>query len=164
MQWLFSATDAFAICAIWSYNASSRTWNCFSPLLDGLEPICPATCFQDGVGYWIKANQACTLEISGVMGENGPFTPAEYPVYSSWNLMGFTSVNGLATSAYLESLATGSTSTALSAVGPVYVYDAQNHVWTRDPAMLWPGQGFWMNFKDTTDAKPPLSPVAYLSP
>jgi hypothetical protein len=148
MDLLFSLTSATTcIEAIWWYDASTTpgTWHIYIPGISD-----PTAYFVDGVGYWIKAEKPCTLEISGVLMENAPFTPREYPVYHSWNLMGFTGLDKMATDKYLESLASdthaGSASIA-SAVGPVWVYDAPSRTWERDPDFLWPFHGFWMNYK-----------------
>jgi hypothetical protein len=163
MDLLFSKTSAIdSIEAIWWIDpiddpASTEPlvekvdWHTYIPGIPD-----PTAYFRDGVGYWIKAEKACTLELSGVAMENAPFMPCEYPVHHSWNLMGFTSIGPMKTDEYLESLATdthydvitgsGSVSIA-SAVGPVWVYDAPSRTWLRDPDWLWPTQGFWMNYK-----------------
>jgi len=99
--------------------------------------------FNDGVGYWIKAEKPCTLELSGVEMENAPFLPAEYTVHPSWNLVGFTSIHEMATSDYFESLSAN----GINFYGPIWIYDAQWGAWTRDPANLWPGFGIWMYYK-----------------
>jgi hypothetical protein len=147
MEELFGKTSATdTIEAIWWYDAASKTWNHYIPLLDGTAP--QGKVFKDGVGYWIKAEKPCTLELSGVMMENAPFVPAEYPVYHSWNLMGFTSIGPMATADYLESLATTAGPMQLaSTVGPIWVYNAEFRTWIRNPGTLWPTNGFWMNYK-----------------
>jgi hypothetical protein len=159
MEQLFGYTSATdTIEAIWWYDAGSKTWNHYIPLVDGKTP--QGKYFTDGVGYWIKAEKPCTLELSGVVMENAPFVPAEYPVYHSWNLMGFTSVVPMLTSDYLESLATGPgtypSGSIASAVGPIWRYDAVARTWIRNPAMLWPTEAFWMNYKlgGTADLAP----------
>jgi hypothetical protein len=150
MELLFGKTSATdCIEAIWWYCAFSETWYSYIPTVN--DPPADSAYFRDGVGYWIKAEKPCTLEISGVMMENAPFVPAEYPVNHSWNLMGFTSIVPLKTEDYLESLATGPgtypSGSIASAVGPIWVYDAPTRSWTRNPDTLWPTQGFWMNYK-----------------
>jgi hypothetical protein len=150
MELLFGMTSATdTIEAIWWYDAEYRKWNHYFPLVDGTTP--QGKYFTDGVGYWIKAEKPCTLELSGVMMENAPFVPAEYPVYHSWNLMGFTSVYPMITADYLESLATGPSingyGSVASAVGPIWTYNAAARTWIRDPDMLWPTNAFWMNYK-----------------
>jgi hypothetical protein len=157
MDLLFSRTSAMdCIEAIYWYNASSGGWTYYIPGVSS-----PGAYFIDGVGYWIKAEKPCTIEISGVQMENAPFTPPEYPVYHSWNLIGFTSITQMNTTEYFESLNTGYIGanvpiTMSSAVGPVWTYDAKAGVWTRNPLVLWPGQGLWMNYKpaDTGDLAP----------
>jgi hypothetical protein len=150
MELLFGYTSATdTIEAIWWYDAETKTWNHYVPLVDG--KIDQGKFFTDGVGYWIKAEKPCTLELSGVLMENAPFVPAEYPVWHSWNLMGFTSIVPLKTEDYLESLATGPgtypSGSIASAVGPIWVYNADLRTWTRNPDTLWPTNGFWMNYK-----------------
>lgn len=155
MGWLFGMTSARdCIEAVWWYEDGK--WMSYIPLRDNTEGDGPY--FTDGVGYWIKAEKPCVLEISGVAMENAPFTPKEYPVHHSWNLMGFTSIGQMNTADYLESLATGTSATGpiASAVGPIWTYDAKSRSWTRDPAMLWPTNAFWMNYK--------LPDGAHLSP
>jgi hypothetical protein len=135
-----SATDTIE--AIWWYDG---TWHVYIPGVPD-----PTAFFTDGVGYWIKAEKACTLELSGVAMENAPFAPHEYHLRHSWNLIGFTSIeHGMPTDQYLESLATDTraSDSIASAVGPIWVYDAPSRSWTRDPAMLWPTHGYWMNYK-----------------
>ena len=154
MDLLFGMTAApECIEAIWYFGSG---WNLYVP---GVSPAAVPTSpnidtldmgfFKDGYGYWIKAEKPCTLEISGVAMENAPFIPAEYPVHHSWNLMGVTSVAGIATDQYLESLATGTSSSGsvASAVGPIWVYYAWAKMWVRDPTTLYPGEAFWMNYK-----------------
>jgi hypothetical protein len=156
MDLLFGKTSALdSIEAIWWIDpiddppteplVEKVAWHVYIPGIPD-----PTAFFRDGIGYWIKAEKACTLELSGVAMENAPFTPCEYPVHHSWNLMGITSICPIPTDEYLESLATdthaGSVSIA-SAVGPIWVYDAPSRTWTRDPDCLWPTQGFWMNYK-----------------
>jgi hypothetical protein len=139
MELLFGMTSATdTIEAIWWYDANTKKWNHYVPSVDGTTP--QGKFFEDGVGYWIKAEKPCTLEISGVMMENAPFVPAEYPVYHSWNLMGFTSIVPMDTADYLESIA--------GSAGPIWTYNAQWRVWIRNPAMLWPTNAFWMNYQD----------------
>jgi hypothetical protein len=150
MEELFGYTSACdTIEAIWWYDAASRIWNHYIPTVDGKTP--QGKYFRDGVGYWIKAEKPCTLELSGVMMENAPFVPAEYRVYHSWNLMGFTSLVPMKTEDYLESLATGPgtypSGSIASCVGPIWVWDAITRTWQRNPDTLWPTQGFWMNYK-----------------
>jgi hypothetical protein len=153
MDLLFGMTSATdTIEAIWWYDAGAKTWFNYIPGVSNTGAF-----FTDGVGYWIKAEKPCTLEISGVAMENAPFVPAEYRVYHSWNLMGVTSIRGINTADYLESLATGSgPSPVASAVGPIWVYYAKPRMWVRDPAMLWPTEAFWMNYKlgGTADLAP----------
>lgn len=163
MDMLFGMTAApECIEAIWYFGSG---WHLYVP---GVSPAAVPTSpnidtidmgfFKDGYGYWIKAEKPCTLEISGVAMENAPFVPAEYTVHHSWNLMGVTSVAPIATTNYLESLATGtsSSSSIASAVGPIWVYYAWAKTWVRDPAMLYPGEAFWMNYKldGTADLAP----------
>jgi len=160
---LFNMTSGSeSIEAIWYYTGGAEgDWNYYIPGVSRDTGQTTDATFRDGVGYWIKAEKTCTLEISGVTMENAPFVPPEYTVYSSWNLMGFTSVTPMATSSYLESLNTGyigagTPITIASSVGPVWVFDSSLRSWSRDPATLWPGQGFWMNYK--------LEGTAYLAP
>jgi hypothetical protein len=136
MDLLFKYTSATtSIEAIWWYTEG--VWHVYIP---GISAD-PTAYFTDGVGYWIKAEKACTLEISGVAMENGPFTPNSYELDGQkWNLVGFTSVNPMLTSDYLESTMG---STGIEAVGPIWVYSANSGTWTRDPSMLWPTQAFW---------------------
>lgn len=152
MKELFGTSGALdAIEAVWWYDSSVPIWYYYIPATGETNyPTAPT--FQDGVGYWIKAEKPCVLEISGVAMENAPFLPAEYKVHSSWNLMGFTSINPLTTADYLESLATGGDNGVMganlaSAVGPIWTYNAQFRGWIRDPNMLWPTNAFWMNYK-----------------
>jgi hypothetical protein len=155
MSLLFGKTSATdTICAIWWYDAESG-WQKYIPSMGESQPD---AMFRDGIGYWFKVEKPCTLELSGVMMENAPFLPAEYPVHHSWNLMGVTSVYPIATADYLESLATDTyrSDSIASAVGPIWVWNAQYRVWSRDPAWLWPTQGFWMNYK--------LPGTAFLAP
>ena len=148
MELLFGMTSATdTIEAIWWYDAENGKWNHYIPAVDGTTP--QGKYFKDGVGYWIKAEKPCTLELSGVAMENAPFVPAEYPVYHSWNLMGFTSILPMSIADYLESLATGAgPNPVASAVGPVWVYYAKYRGWVRNPSWgLWPTEAFWMNYK-----------------
>jgi len=157
MASLFGTTEAKdAIEAVWWYNNVTGKWADFIPSAPVGTPS-----FEDGVGYWIKAEKPCVIELSGVAMENAPFAPGEYLVSQSWNLVGFTSIYPMNTVDYLESLATGNTAGTLganlaSAVGPIWTYNAQFRIWTRDPGMLWPTNAFWMNSK--------LTATAYLSP
>jgi hypothetical protein len=161
MELLFGYTSATdTIEAIWWYNPENTAdpWSHYIPAVDGT--TAPGKFFRDGVGYWIKAEKACTLELSGVAMENAPFVPAEYRVSHSWNLMGFTSIYPMYTEDYLESLATGPgtypSQSIASAVGPIWVWNAVYRTWVRNPDMLWPTNGFWMNYK--------LPDFGYLAP
>jgi hypothetical protein len=116
----------------------------------------PTAYFRDGVGYWIKADKPCTLEISGVWLENGPFTPPTYSLTgNSWSLVGVTSLTGIQTSQYLESTMG---STAVEAAGPVWQYSnplmtnipAGIAGWQRDPTWVWPTQALWVYNKVPT--------------
>lgn len=142
-----SAQDCIEI--IWWYDGYE--WHNYIPGVTGDA----GDYFRDGVGYWIKAEKACTLEISGVLMENAPFMPPTYSVdEGDWNLMGFTSAVPLKTEEYLESLAVGD----MKFYGPIWTYDAKNGMWTRNPDMFYPGQGFWMFEKDYDDFDPVLAP------
>jgi hypothetical protein len=100
--------------------------------------------FTDGIGYWVKAEKPCTLEISGVEMENAPFTPPEYPVRVSWNLMGVTSIRGVTIDDYLQCLSAG----PVKLYGAVWVYYAWAGVWVRNPPWgLYPGEAFWVYYK-----------------
>lgn len=151
MDLLFGKTSAVGtIEAVWWYL--SGVWHVYIP---GVSAD-PTAYFRDGVGYWIKADQPCTLEISGVYLENGPFTPPTYSLKgNSWSLVGVTSINGIQTSQYLESTMG---STGIEAAGPVWEYNnplmtnqpASLAGWQRDPSMLWPTQAFWVYNKVPT--------------
>jgi hypothetical protein len=142
MDLLFGNTSAIdCIEAIWWYDNVGKVWSYYIP-----ETGAGAGFFKDGIGYWIKAEKPCTLEISGVEMENAPFTPPEYPVAASWNLMGVTSIRGIDTSEYLEALSVGD----LKFWGPVWVYYAKWGKWVRNPAMFWPTEAFWMYYKDNS--------------
>jgi len=140
MDKLFTAKSHDMIESVWWYTG---VWHVYIPGVSD-----PSAYFVDGVGYWIKAVKPCTLELSGVVMENAPFTPEKYTTVSGWNLMGVTSVNSITSSSYLESLG----GTAIKS--PVYVWDAKSQVWTRDPATLWPTQGMWLYTTVTTGLAP----------
>jgi hypothetical protein len=147
MKDLFGNTSATqTIEAIWWYAWNSSThqmqWYTYIPGTTKTNYN-----FTDGLGYWIKAEKSGTLEISGVLGENAPFTPAEYEVHASWNLMGVTETNGVSISDYLQGLSMGDASFA----GPVWVYYANTRTWVRNPSYgLWPTEAFWVYYKNNT--------------
>jgi hypothetical protein len=133
MSLLFGDTTSSDIEAVWWYNG---TWNVYIP-----GDVATAACFfRDGVGYWIKVEKPCTLEISGVWMENAPFTPPTYQLQNdSWNLMGVTSLSEVGISEYLSS------TSGSSVIGPVWVYYAWDGAWVRNPSWgLWPGEAFWV--------------------
>lgn len=159
MNLLFSQTDApGAIEAIWWYTpvpdataqsivSAPGTWHVYVP---GVSTD-PTAYFRDGIGYWIKADINCTIEISGVAMENGPFTPPTIPLAGeSWNLVGVTSITGIATTDYLEG--TMGYAGCLQAAGPIWEYNnplmtnqpAYLGGWFRDPSTLYPTQAFWV--------------------
>jgi hypothetical protein len=147
MSLLFGNTSATTcIEAVWWYD-SGGTWHHYIPGVDGSTDY-----FTDGVGYWIKAEKPCTLEISGVLMENGPFTPPTYKLTAqSWNLVGVTSIYGISIKDYLESVNSGDPA-YMSAAGPVWVYQAKYGTWYRNPSWgLWPGQAFWIYNKVPAD-------------
>jgi hypothetical protein len=149
MSLLFGNTSATTcIEAVWWYD-SLGTWHHYIPGVDGSGEN---GYFTDGVGYWIKAEKPCTLEISGVLMENGPFTPPTYKLRAlHWNLMGVTSITGMSIKDYLESVNSGDPA-YMSAAGPVWVYNAQYGYWIRNPPWgLWPTQGFWIYNKVPAD-------------
>jgi hypothetical protein len=140
MSLLFGNTSATTcIEAVWWYDCG--VWSHYIPGVDGSTDY-----FTDGVGYWIYAEKPCTLEISGVLMENGPFTPPTYTLApNSWNLVGFTSITPRSINDYLESINSGATSGYLSAAGPVWTYYAYCGTWFRNPSWgLYPGYGFWI--------------------
>jgi hypothetical protein len=143
-----SATDTIEV--IWWYNANSKTWDNYVP------GVTTGKNLTDGIGYWVKAEKPCTLEISGVEMENAPFMPPEILVYPSWNLLGFTSVRGMFIDQYLECLSIGSD----KFYGPVWTYYAYNGRWFRNPSWgLWPGEAFWVYYKNNTIlANPTIAP------
>lgn len=171
MNLLFNYTSATqTIEAIWWYTAdgkqadpyiNSDNWHVYIP---GVTDD-PDAYFTDGIGYWIKAEKPCTLEISGIFMENGPFTPPTYKLRANtWNLIGVTSVTGIKLADYLES--TRATSqTFIDATGPVYEYinpglNAQGTSvypswfpvnWIRDPEWVWPGRALWVYNKVPSD-------------
>jgi hypothetical protein len=132
-----SATDTIEV--IWWYDADTGTWDNYVPGVSANKN------FTDGIGYWIKAEKPCTLEISGVEMENAPFVPPEYPIYDSWNLLGYTSLTwGMQIDEYLECLSAGS----VKLYGPVWTYYAHNGRWFRNPPWgLNPGEAFWVYYK-----------------
>jgi hypothetical protein len=141
MELLFGNTSATdTIEAIWWYNASGGNWDYYIPGVTHAGKY-----FTDGVGYWIKAEKQGTLEISGVIMENAPFVPPEYPVYDSWNLMGVTSIWGVSIDDYLECLRVGD----VKLYGPVWVYYARYRAWVRNPSWgFYPTEAFWVYYKD----------------
>jgi hypothetical protein len=159
MDLLFGKTSATdCIEAIWWYDAGAPAAD---PMIDGawtvyVPGVTTGGYFRDGPGYWIKAEKPCTLEISGVFMENGPFTPPTYRLNgNTWSLVGVTSVTGIRLDDYLESTMG---STAIEAVGPAWMYinpglnaDGTSVYpswlqteWIRNPQMLYPGQAFWV--------------------
>ncbi|HML03708.1 MAG TPA: hypothetical protein VK487_10130 [Candidatus Bathyarchaeia archaeon] len=139
MYLLFGKTGAGCIEAVWWYVDGN--WNVYVP---GVTAPSNTSLFQDGLGYWIKAEKPCTLELSGVWLENGPFTPPTYELYAqSWNLIGVTTTTGISIADYLASTASGFTSGACA--GPVWVYYAYMNAWVRNPSWgLYPGEAFWV--------------------
>jgi hypothetical protein len=139
MKLLFGYTSARdCIEAIWWFDAGS--WHVYVP---GVGSDIADPRFTDGRGYWVKAEKPCTIEISGVFMENGPFTPPLYVLKSnSWTLMGVTSIRGIMINDYLESV---SGSEYIKAAGPVWVYYARAGIWVRNPSWgLWPTEAFWV--------------------
>jgi hypothetical protein len=141
MKLLFGETSAVScIEAVWWWNGTN--WFCYVPQtntaveFDGTKTTTVTGYFTAGQGYWIKAEKACTLELSGILMENGPFTPPTYQLENdSWNLVGVTSLNGISISDYLQS----------AGAGPVWVYYAWMGQWVRNPSWgLWPGEAFWV--------------------
>lgn len=151
MSLLFGNTSATTcIEAVWWYCDG---WQSYIPGVDGCGKL-----FKDGVGYWIKAEKRCTLEISGVSMENAPFMPPEYPLSHGWNLVGFTSIHSMSINDYLESTNSGNAymtvpgATTVNAIGPVWTYYAYNGYWFRNPSWgLYPGYGFWVYNKFPDD-------------
>jgi len=169
MDLLFGKTSATdCIEAIWWYTADGpqippsvygNGWRVYVPGVT----VDPNDYFRDGIGYWIKAEKPCTLEISGVFMENGPFTPPTYDLPgNTWSLVGVTSVTGISLDDYLEST---SGSVLIEAAGPVWMYinpglnpDGTSAYpswfateWIRNPPMLYPGQAFWVYNKVPND-------------
>jgi hypothetical protein len=138
MELLFGKTSATdTIEAIWWFNESGM-WETYIP------GVTTGKNFTDGIGYWVKAEKPCTLEISGVEMENAPFTPPEYPVRESWNLMGVTSIRGVLIDDYLQCLSAGN----VKLYGAVWVYYSYSGTWIRNPPWgLWPGEAFWVYYK-----------------
>jgi len=147
LSYLFN--NSALIKAVWYYEGN--TWEVYIP------GVSTTGYFEDGFGYWVYATQQCTIEISGVVNDNGLVpsgglngpNPAAYELEPfSWNLVGFTSITPMSISNYLESLNTGTSTTGattLSAVGPVWTYYAYADMWFRDPSWgLYPGYGFWV--------------------
>jgi hypothetical protein len=150
MELLFGKTSATdTIEAIWWLN-STGGWETYIP------GVTTGKNFTDGLGYWVKAEKPCTLEISGVEMENAPFKPPEYTVRVSWNLMGVTSIHGVTIDDYLQCLSTGS----VKLYGAVWVYYAWAGVWVRNPPWgLYPGEAFWVYYKNNTLlANPTIAP------
>jgi hypothetical protein len=149
MSLLFGNTSATTcIEAVWWYCAWGG-WFYYIPKTGYSNVANP--CFTDGVGYWIKAEKPCTLEISGVSMENAPFTPSVYPLKAqSWNLMGVTSITAMSIKDYLESINSGDPA-YISAAGPVWIYDARWQAWARNPTLLYPTLGFWIYNKVPAD-------------
>jgi hypothetical protein len=149
MKLLFGYTSATdCIEAIWWFDAGS--WHVYVP---GVGSDVGDPRFTDGRGYWVKAEKPCTIEISGVFMENGPFTPPLYVLKgNSWTLMGVTCVdtfNGISINDYLESV---SGSEYIKAAGPVWVYYARLGIWVRNPSWgLWPTEAFWVYNKVPSD-------------
>jgi hypothetical protein len=154
MELLFGKTSAVdCVEAIWWYCAFSHEWFNYIPST-GASSGSPY--FRDGVGYWIKAEKECTLEISGVVMENAPFTPPEYPIAPSWNLLGFTGSVGRQTQTYLQSLTLGCD---YQFYGPIWVWCARTQSWMYDPDYLYPTYGFWMYYKcNSILGEPTLAP------
>jgi len=144
MSLLFSSTEAqLTIDSVWWYDAVAGVWHFYVPAMPLLGDG-PGAMFKGGVGYWIKVEKPCTLELSGVIMENAPFTPSSYIIANGkWNLLGFTSVVPLTLATALEGMYATNTATSVGRFNPVWVWDAKLQVWTRDPASLWPTQGFW---------------------
>jgi hypothetical protein len=152
MSALFGKTSATSeIIAIWwCYD---HEWEYYIPGVTAVNSAMPF--FTDGFGYWVYTNESCSLEISGVSMDSAQFSPTGYTLYPGWNLVGYTeTVNGMPISTYFESVNTGPTSigSVASAVGPLWTYYAYNGQWYRDPPWgLYPGYGFWVYNKLTTD-------------
>jgi hypothetical protein len=176
MDLLFGKTEAVnCIEAVWWYEDPAifdtgltlppKTYMAWHVYIPGVSDD-PGAFFHDGQGYWVKAEKACALELSGVWLENGPFTPPTYELKAnSWNLIGVTSLCGISIADYLTGANSGTISTGtipstdtgvsvLSAVGPVWVYEARYapYGWARNPTWgLWPGEAFWVYNKTPED-------------
>ena len=113
-------------------------------------PVSTLNTMQDGPGYWVFATVADTLTVYGTpAGHPGP----DYPVFSGWNLIGFTSTVNMAPDTYLASVDGNYTW--------LYRLSAGGWLWWRknNPASTFinmePTCGYWLNMTTGGTITPP---------
>jgi hypothetical protein len=112
-----------------------KDWFCYSFCEQGPKdpiPLC------DGLAYWVKAKENCTLVLSGTFMAACNVPPA-YKMAIGWNLVGVTEIKGMTTCNYLGSL---DIEDALKLWGPVWVL--RSGEWLRNPSAVYPGEGLWV--------------------
>jgi uncharacterized repeat protein (TIGR01451 family) len=91
---------------VWSYDASIadplERWTSWAPGWGG-----DLTKMKDGLGYWIKMDDADDLYFVGVeiVTEPSPLPPPAYSVAVGWNLIGFKSTSSMTAGDYLNAIA-----------------------------------------------------------
>jgi hypothetical protein len=93
-----SIDEVFAQCeaeviSVWSYDAVAKNWSVYTPdgdpMDDNLHTMVP------GEGYWVLADEPCTLVIGGSLYKPGPSAPpAKEIAGDDWNLVGYYGVDG----------------------------------------------------------------------
>jgi hypothetical protein len=116
-----------------TYYNHQWCFNCF----DGPSPDPPIP-IVDGVGYWVKAKENCTLVISGRFMESCK-TPPSYQMCIGWNMVGVTEIESMTTMSYLGSL---NIEEALKLYGPVWAFRVDH--WVRNPTNVYPGEALWV--------------------
>ena len=92
--------------------------------------------FSAGVGYWIRFNQAGSVDITGV-----PFEyPVHIPVTEGWNLVGVPSINPISASVYYDS--------GYIVPSAIYSYETNYTIMSAEDNLI-PGKGYWMRASET---------------
>jgi hypothetical protein len=128
----------------YSFDNQAKTWT-----------LNPAT-MTDGAGYWINMKAYDVLIVQGTpIEEYWGLEPIYYPLYTGWNLVGYTATEKADASGYLGSLDTN------SYYRYVYVWNAKDQRWmmvkaVADSGKLSPGQGFWILLYSDQTLIPPV--------
>jgi hypothetical protein len=147
---LSSLAFPYDLISVWYYDCCEEEWLVYGNEVTSFRTL---ETMEDGKAYWIRMRYPDEQHWDPTVSGTYPYTlwvfvtkapmppglPSSYDVCEGWNMVGFTSMEEMASENYLGSFSP-------SEYGAIYGWDPYLQDWVTNPNKLVPGYGYWIPF------------------